>query len=136
MNLKQSSLTRTQDLVYIEARFCTDLGRLYLLEDQIDGLLALVRSFSRVGQYKPALLFLSLLGLMAPTLPLMEYTHLRMRPIQWYLKHRWNDVTHELRHPIFVTKDLVQELHWWTVREHLSQGMPFTLTNRANTTEH
>ena len=65
MNQKKSNLNPTQDLVYIGARFRTDLGRMYLLEDHIDGLLAHVRSFSRVGQYKLTLLFLSLLGLMA-----------------------------------------------------------------------
>ena len=45
-NLKKSDLTPTQDLVYIGARFWMELGRLYLLEEWIDGLLALVRSFS------------------------------------------------------------------------------------------
>ena len=81
VNLKKLNLTPTQDLVHIGARFPTDLGRLYLQEDQVDGLLALVRSFFRVGQYKPALLFLSLLGLMAATLPSVEYAHLHMHPI-------------------------------------------------------
>ena len=65
VNLKKSHLNLTQDLVYIGARFRADLGRLYLPEEQIDGLLALVESFSRVGQYKPALLYLSLLVFMA-----------------------------------------------------------------------
>ena len=58
MNLK-SNLTPTQDLVYIGAQFQMDLGRVYLPEDRIDGLLALVRTFSKVGQYKTALLFLA-----------------------------------------------------------------------------
>ena len=96
MNLKKSSLTPTHNLVYIGARFRIDLGRLYLPEDQVDRTLALVRSFSRVGQYKPAFLFLSLLGLMAAMLPSVEYTHLCMHPIQWFLKRRWNHVTRGL----------------------------------------
>ena len=85
MNLKKSDLNPTQDLVYIGARFWIDLGRLYLPEEWIDGLLALVRSFSKVGQYKPALLYLSLLGLMAATLQTVQYAHLHICPIQWYL---------------------------------------------------
>ena len=76
LNLKKSHLNPTQDLVYIGARFRMDLGRWYLLEEWIDGLLALVRSFSRVGQYKPALQYLSLLGLMTATLQMVEYAHL------------------------------------------------------------
>ena len=96
MNLKKLDLIPTYDLVYIGTRFRTDLGKLYLLDEWIDGLLALVRSFYRVGQYKPALLFLSLLGLMAATLQSVEYAHLRMHPIQWYLKGCWNHITHGL----------------------------------------
>ena len=86
MNLRKSDLIPTQDLVYIRARFRTDQGRVYLLEDQIDRLLAMVSSFSKVGQYKTALLFLGLLGLMAVILQLVEYAHLHMHPTQWYLK--------------------------------------------------
>ena len=82
VNLKKSDLTPIQDLVYIGARFQTDLGTLYLQEEWIDRRLAHVRSFSKIGQYKPALLFLSLLGLMATMLQSVENTHLHMRLIQ------------------------------------------------------
>ena len=68
MNLKKSDLVPTQDLVYIGARFRMELGRVYLLEDRIVRLLAMVKSFSKVGQYQTALLFMGLLGLMAATL--------------------------------------------------------------------
>ena len=87
MYLMKSDLTPTQDLVYIGARFQMDLGRVYLPEDRIKGLLALVRSFAKVGQYVPALFYLSLLGLMAANLQLVEYAHFCIQPIQWYLKH-------------------------------------------------
>ena len=120
MNLKKSNLNPTLDLVYIGARFRRDLGRVYLPEKWIDRLLALVKSFSRVGQYKPALLYLSLLGLMADTLQMVEYAHLHMRFLKWFLKWHWNRVTYGLRHQILVTKNLAQVLQWWSVREHLS----------------
>ena len=78
VNLKKSDLVPTQDLVYIGARFRMDLGRVYLPEDWITGLLAMVKSFSRVGQYQTALLFMGLLGLMAATLQVVEYAHLHI----------------------------------------------------------
>ena len=131
VNLKKSDLAPTQDLVYIGARFRMDLGRLYLSEEWIDRLLALVKS-SRVEVYKPALLFLSLLGLMADILQSVEYTHLRIRPM-WYLKRHWNHVTHRLCYPILVTEDLTKALQWWPVRGHLSQGMPLTLPSTTIT---
>ena len=72
MNLKKPDLTTTQDLVYIGVRFRMDLGRVHLLEDRIEGLLA------KVGQYVSALFFLSLLGLVAAMLQLVEYAHLHI----------------------------------------------------------
>ena len=126
MNLKKSELAQTQDLMYIGVRFQMDLGSLYLPELRIQALIAGVGSFSRVGAYKPAHQFLSLLGLMAATLQSVKYAHLHMHPIQWYLKQCWTTATHGLRHPVFVKRNFVHALSWWLDRQHLSQGMPFT----------
>ena len=43
---------------------------------------------------------------MVATLQSVEYAYLHMRPIQWYLKQRWNHITHGLRHKILVSEDL------------------------------
>ena len=51
VDLRKSDLVPTQDLIYIGARFRMDQGRVYLLEDRIDGLPAIVRSFSKVGEF-------------------------------------------------------------------------------------
>ena len=120
VNLKKSELAPTQDLVYIGARFCMDLGRLYLPETRIQALTTCARSFSTVGAYRPAHQFLSLQGLMAATLQSLEYAHLHMRPIQWYLIQRWTHATHGLYYLVFVNKDLVYSLLWWFDRHHLS----------------
>ena len=85
VNLK-SELALTQDLVYIGAWFRMELDRLYLPKTRIQVLTACARSFSKVGAYRPAHQFLSLLGLMAATLQSVEYVHIHMLPIQWYLK--------------------------------------------------
>ena len=117
VNLKKSELVPIQDMVYIGARFRMDLGRLYLLEIWSQALITCIRSFSKVGAYKPVL---QLLELMAAMLQLVEYAH-----HQWYLKQCWSYRTHGLHHSIFVSKDLVCTLLWWLDRQHLSQGMPF-----------
>ena len=67
-NLLKSKLTPMQDLVYIGATFRMDLGRLYLPELRIQAFIACVRSFSRVGEYKPAHQSLRVLELMAASL--------------------------------------------------------------------
>ena len=60
VNLMKYELAPTQDLAYIGAKFCMDLGRLYFLEMRIQALTTCVRSFSKVGAYKPAHQFQSL----------------------------------------------------------------------------
>ena len=101
------ALNHTQDLVYIGAMLCTDLGRLYLQATCIQTLISCIKSFSKVGEYNAAHHLLSLLWLMAVTLQLVKYAHLHMHPIQWYLKWRCNLV----HHLIFVSKDLKCHLH-------------------------
>ena len=67
VNLKKFKPTPTQDLVYIGARFCTYLVRLYLPETRIHTLsLCKILLQSRGVQTRPA--FLSLLRLMAEML--------------------------------------------------------------------
>ena len=97
-----------------------DLGRLYLPETQIQALTACARSFSTVGVYRPAHNSESAGTECSHTA--VEYAHPHMRPIQWYLKQRWT-------HTIFVNKDLICSLLWWSYRHRLSHGMPFTFPN-------
>ena len=79
VNQKKSDLNPTQDLVYIEARFSMDLnGQIVPTGGSDRRAPSPDRSFSRVGQFKPDLLYLSLLGLMAATLQMVEYGHLHM----------------------------------------------------------
>ena len=79
----KSGLSSTQN-VYLGAMFQTGRGRLHLLEYQIDGLVALVSSISKVEVHNQ-LSYLSLLGLRAALLQSVEHPHLRMLPIQWYM---------------------------------------------------
>ena len=47
---------------------------------------------------------------MAAMLQSVEYAHLRMHPVLWYLKQCWNHITHGLHYMILETKDLNQAL--------------------------
>ena len=61
---------------------------------------------------------------MAATLLVVRYVHLHMRAIQWYFKDRWMSLK-GLKHPVFISLELVQALWWWTVADNLSVGRPF-----------
>jgi len=125
INTKKSDLSPTQDLVYIGGRFRTDLGRVFLPEDRRQLLCKVVRSFMRVGQYLPARQWLQLLGLMAAAIPTVEFAHLQMRRIQWYLKGKWQARKHDLDMKIMVPGSLLQCFQWWLATENLSRGRPF-----------
>ena len=122
LNLKKSDLEPSQDLVYLGARFRTDLGAVFLPPPKVEALVSLARTFMQVGQYKPALMFLSLIGLMAASIDMVQYARLAMRPIQWYLKDRWTAAL-GLRFPILVTRELRDLVLWWTVESNLRQGI-------------
>jgi hypothetical protein len=70
-----------------------------------------VRTFLRVGQYKPAQKFLCLLGLMSSCLMVVRFARLYMRPIQWHVKDRW--ALHLVQAPVMVSLALVSDLQWW-----------------------
>ena len=125
INLKKSDLTPSQDLVYIGGRFRTDLGMVFLPQDRLEALVRAVRSFSRVGALHPAQLWLQLLGLMAATISVVAHARLRMRPVQWHLKHRWTAKEDPLTKPVLVTRAVHQALLWWAEPAHLAQGLPF-----------
>jgi hypothetical protein len=69
INVKKSDLQPGQDLVFIRGRFCTDLGRLLLLDDQRMAIIACIHIFMQVGMLFPARSWLQLLGLLAATVP-------------------------------------------------------------------
>ena len=122
VNLTKSELSPTQDLVYIGGRFRTDLGMVFLPPRRKEALLACVRTFLRVGQYKPAHHFLRLLGLLAACLSVVKLARLHMRPIQWHVKIRW--APHMgLNAPIVVTLSLVGHLQWWLSEPNLERGL-------------
>ena len=60
------------DLVFIGGRRRTDLGMVFLSPKRAEALMDCVRTFLRVGQYKPAQKFLRLLSLMASCLSMIR----------------------------------------------------------------
>jgi hypothetical protein len=121
LNLKKSHLEPTQDLVYIGARFRTDLGKVFLPEDRAESLIRCVRSFL-IGSYRSARQFMQLLGLMAASLEVVPWARMFMRPIQLYLMSFWSPRRLDLEYKILVRRSLLPHLLWWVDRRNLLQG--------------
>ena len=138
LNLKKSEPSPTQDLTYLGARFRTDQGLVTLPEEKIQALLPVLRSFLRVGTYRTAVQFLSLLGLLTSTLDMILYARLHVRPVQFYLKLRWN-ARMGFTHKVLITRQFPQLLTWWLQLDNLRRGRPlappshkWTLTTDAS----
>ena len=124
INLKKSDLSPSQDLVYIGGRLRTDLGRVFLPTDRRLALIKAISAFAQVGSLRRVRVWLQILGLMAATIHTVRHARLRMRPIQMFLKSRWNSRSLDFR--LVVTADIRRSLQWWLAEENLSQGLPFS----------
>ena len=125
INLKKSDLTPVQDLVYIGARFGMDLALIFLLDPRKDTLISCVLFIWQGRLLQASASVSSAPGPHGGDLVGLQHAHLRMMPIQWYLKDRLSS-QHGLNHLVFINSDQVLALQWWTLNSNLSVGRPFT----------
>jgi hypothetical protein len=86
-------------------------------------LLKVLRTFMQVGQSRPAVLFVCLLGRMTATVDVVFLARLKMRPLQFYVKRRWKH-TQGLNYPIMLTSELQGILSWWLTPANIQRGWP------------
>ena len=125
INVKKSSLTPSQDSIFLGARFLTSLNQVCLPTVKMQNVVALVKVF-RVGKFFKARNWLQLLGVLASTICLVHKARLRQRPIQLFLNSVWNRKEKSLNFPIMVTFKVFQHLQWWTKTDNLSLGLPLS----------
>ena len=124
INVKKSDLTPTQDLVYIGGRFNTAVGRVFLPLPRLEALIKCVTTFMQVGRSFSARLWLQLLGVMAATIPTVQWARLNMRPVQFFLMKSWS-AKQGLDFSVMMSRSLVPCLRWWAERSNLVMGLPF-----------
>ena len=71
----------------------------------------------------PVRQFMTLIGLLTATEKQVHLGRLRMRPIQWHLKHNWR-VPESLEKVITVPKSLHPHLKWWLEESNVLPGQP------------
>ena len=125
INTPKSSLTPSQDMVFIGARLQMNLGLVSLPPEKASNLIKLIKSF-KLDQAYTARRWLVLLGVMASTLQMVQQARLHMRPIQMFLQSRWNRATQGLEYKVTVNQVVLHHLQWWRVRAHLLSGLPLS----------
>jgi hypothetical protein len=126
VNWEKSHLSPSQDLCFIGAHFMTSQGMVYLPSERKYNLISKVIQLKSQNSAS-ARQFLSLLGLMASCIEVVNYARLMMRPIQLFLLFHWKMSSRNLKATVPVTDHLRYHLQWWESEVNLSQGVPLNL---------
>jgi hypothetical protein len=89
INLPKSSLTPSQNQMFIGGQFQTDWNLISLPREREEKLISLIKTF-RLGSTATARRFLQLLGFMVAMIVVVRFCRLQMRPVQMYLMALWN----------------------------------------------
>ena len=108
INLKKSHLNMTQQIHFLGMNLHSDTALAFLPMQKALDLQKCAQLMFPVGAYRPARLYLRLLGLMAAALMTVPHARLYMRPVQVYFNAHWNRQTQGLDHKIMTPLRLNQ----------------------------
>ena len=124
VNLEKSNLDPTQFPIFLGAEFDLIRSLVRPSAERVTNLLDCVAVMSQVQQ-APALVWLRLLGLMASLVDLVPFCRLRMRMIQLQLLRHFRPSSHQLSRLVPVSREVLNELLWWSHRSNLTKGVLF-----------
>lgn len=122
INLKKSSLTPSQEIVYIGALFRLDQGIVLPTPERITKLLTATKAMIEKQSHALAQDFLHLLGIMSSCIEIIPNARLHMRPIQIHLLKFWRPVSQNLMFKVKITPHLKCHLKWWLDLANITKG--------------
>ena len=123
VNLKKSITIPQSILDYIGMTINFIKGTVKPMEERWVRTSQLVQYFLTLKQ-APASLWASLLGLLTSLQDLTSIGRLYVRPLQLHVNKMWSN-RDNLNQIIPVTQDCILTLQWWTVRDHVMEGVPW-----------
>jgi hypothetical protein len=123
VNWEKSELIPQQQFDFIGAHFQLDLARVYPTQENRLKVLEKLRNFLRLSS-ATAWEWQSLLGKLAAQFRFVEFGRLFLRPLQWHLLNRWDQVRDSPYALIPVTGEMTACLNWWVARLSNPQGVP------------
>jgi hypothetical protein len=123
INVKKSQLNPSQELVFLGMTLNTIYAKSILPLQKAQMLRLCASLFMTAGVYRPARLFLRLLGMMSAANLMVPLGRLYMRPFQIYLHSRWKAAYQKLSHPVMVPAHLLPHVQWWRDLNNLTQGL-------------
>ena len=123
VNWEKSELVPQQRFDFIGAHFQLDLARVYPTQENRLKVLDKLMIFLRLSS-ATARAWQSLLGKLAAQFRYVEFGRLHLRPLQWHLLDRWDQVQDSPYTSIPVTGEVTACLNWWVARFSHPQGVP------------
>ena len=123
INWEKSDLNPTQNFEFVGMHFDLLLGRVSITPKNLQKVLQMVQEFVAL-ESATALQWQSLIGTVGAQAILLPFGRLRVRPLQFFLKDRWNQAKDPQNLLIPVPKHIKDLLRWWSHPTNLNQGVP------------
>ena len=121
INVIKSMLQAAQRYVYLGVKFLTDLGMMTPPEDRFASILNKISEL-RTQDPAPAILWLSLLGVLGSAERQVPMGRLYIRPIQICLHRQFQMTAHPFTHPVTLDASASEALTWWSDRSNVFRG--------------
>ncbi|XP_041446855.1 uncharacterized protein LOC121403130 [Xenopus laevis] len=128
INWEKSQLQPSQSLIYLGALFNTADNVVQLPQQKIERMVKEMEDFCLQGEVS-ARRFMSLLGLMAASIPMTKWARFHMREAQRYFLTHWNRWEINWNQLIPLSPELKVSLQWWMNPSNLSRGFPLAPIN-------
>jgi hypothetical protein len=122
VNWKKSELVPSQDFNFIGAHFNLREALVTPKEENRQKTLKSLKRFLRIPSHE-AVVWQSILGLLASQFRFVRYGQLYLRPLQWHLQDSW-DCRGDPHTQIAITGEIRTCLRWWEEQLLSNQGVP------------
>ena len=123
INFEKSDLVPTQKFDFVGILFDLCLGKAYIAVKNRDKVLSTVEHMIQRDQ-APARKWQSLIGTLQVQATLIPLGRSKVRPIQFHLAQRWNQMRDPLNTPVPMSNSIKTLLKWWFNPENLQQAIP------------
>ena len=127
VNEKKSDLVPSRSASYLGMTIDTVAGKVSPSRARVEKFLCLAGNFVKMNSPTPppARQWEVLLGHLSSLEKLVPRGRLRLRSMQWQLKTIWSPEGDPPDLPVKLTREIRENLSWWTVESRLLQGVPF-----------
>ena len=128
INKEKSQLKPKQTITYLGIQINSVTFWASPAQRRIVNCLKLLEKFLS-SEELPARSWQSLLGHMSSIEKFIPGARLRMRPLQYYLRQRWDKKTQSNKILVTIPQNLLSELQWWNNRDLLEKGISLAERN-------